>query len=108
MKYIKFGYPMPSADSVDLLLGSLIAKSNQAGIALSNLFSVSASTLNPTYLDVIMTDRIEYPHGNTPLVGTFTGNGIQAPVYARVIRSETGNQNENIEQAAIRIAVAGF
>ena len=101
MKYIKFGYPMPSADSVDLLLGSLIAKSNQAGIALSNLFSVSASTLNPTYLDVIMTDRIEYPHGNTPLVGTFTGNGIQAPVYARVIRSETGNQNENIEQAAI-------
>jgi hypothetical protein len=92
---------MANTNLVTPLLNALIAKPNQSGILLSNLFSVGTSAPPPTYLDVIMTDRIEYSGANSPLTGTFTDGSVNAPVYARTVQGGASNQNLNIDEAAI-------
>ena len=59
-------------------VGSFIAAPNQT-IALSSLFNLPANGNNPTYIDVTLLDRFEYPQGDTPILGYLADNGSTIP-----------------------------
>lgn len=63
-------------------IGSEIVAPNQV-INISSLFTIPASAGNPTYIDLTLLDRIEYPYGQVPILGSIVGNGHIVPDYQK-------------------------
>ena len=59
-------------------VGSVIASPGQS-LDLSSIFNLPAGANNPTYLDVTLLDRSEYPYGVNHTLGSFEGNGLIVP-----------------------------
>jgi hypothetical protein len=63
-----------TTNPVSLVESAFVGTGGQT-INISSMFSVTASSANPTYLIVSALDRNEYPAGSTGATGHFSGNG---------------------------------
>lgn len=89
-KYFVNGYvDIPSG--MKPTLGSVVSKGNQV-IPISSLFNLPASSQNPTYIDLTIIDRVEYPNGITPVFGLFSGNGLNFYILTHDILSFLNSQ----------------
>jgi hypothetical protein len=65
--------PISNALIFDLRVGSVVATPNQV-VKFSDIFILNTSSQLPTYLDITLFDRNEYPKGIQPQLGYFLGN----------------------------------
>jgi len=80
--------------------GSVIATCGQ-NVNVASLFTVPSGGLAPTYLDICMSDRVEYPQNISPSFGSFAGSSATAPNYLRQDIGSFNTVSENIEESAI-------